>query len=234
MTKFKFIRGVNRSIVLVLFVMMVLSSCVPSQEITKSWINREALPKGPFKSVFILALVPNDKNRIVIEDQLEKVLKRRGMKVVRTEDIFPSGIKAKNEITKEQLADALRKAGCDAVFTLALINVKTEKIYDKNLPTADVPKQFYNSTIEYFPIGFGFYGSYYNYLSNYAPQVYSADYYATERTFFLETNFYELSSDQLLWSIKSKAVNPSDVKSWFNGYSKLMIKKLKEEGLIKK
>jgi hypothetical protein len=59
--------------------------------------------------------------------------------------------------------------------------------------------------------------------------------YALDRTFFLESNLYDIASEKLLWSIQSTANNPEDLDSFFKGYSKLLRDHLKKEGLtIKK
>jgi len=78
------------------------------------------------------------------------------------------------------------------------------------------------------------YGSYYGYYNHYYPQVYSPGYYATDKTYYIESNFYDMASDELLWSIQSEANNPSSVESWFNEYSYQLIDELKKEGLVTK
>ncbi|MCD4711191.1 MAG: hypothetical protein K8R52_10115, partial [Bacteroidales bacterium] len=70
--------------------------------------------------------------------------------------------------------------------------------------------------------------------NHYYPQVYSPGYYTTDKTYYIETNFYDLEEDQLLWSIQSEASNPSSLDSWFDRYAYDLITELKKEGLITK
>ena len=81
-------------------------------------------------------------------------------------------------------------------------------------------------------MNYGMYGSYYGYYSYYYPMVYSPGYYTTNKTYYLESNFYDLEEDLLLWSIQSEAYNPSSIDSWFDQYSYDLLKELKREGLI--
>ena len=83
-------------------------------------------------------------------------------------------------------------------------------------------------------MNYGMYGSYYGYYNHYYPQVYSPGYYSTDKTYYIESNFYDLELDQLLWSIQSEAYNPTSLESWFKKYSYNLIKLQKEEGLITK
>ncbi len=83
-------------------------------------------------------------------------------------------------------------------------------------------------------MNYGMYGSYYGYYNHYYPQVYSSGYYTSDNTYYIESNFYDLEQDQLLWSIQSEAYNPPTLDKWFDRYSYDLLDELKKEGLISK
>jgi hypothetical protein len=83
-------------------------------------------------------------------------------------------------------------------------------------------------------MNYGFYGSYYGYYDYYYPIVYTPGYYSVDRTFYLETNAYDLASDKMLWSLQSEARNPSDLDELFKNYSALVIRHLEGKGLARK
>ena len=205
---------------LFLFFSLLVHGCSPTQNITGSWVNREALPKGPYKSIFILVISQNNEANRIVEDMMAKKLESRGSKAVKSSDFFPLNISATKRISKEQMDAAINKSGCDAVFTIALLDVKTEHHYQPG--TA------------YYPMTYGFYGSYYGYYNYHYPAVYSPGYYTTEKVYYLESNFYDLAADKLIWSVQSETYEPAGLKSWFQGYSYMLINHLKKEGLIKK
>jgi hypothetical protein len=115
------------------------------------------------------------------------------------------------------LAEAIRKTGSDAVLTLALLDAKVVETY--------------NPGSAYTPLSFGYYGSYYGYYNYYAPLVYTPGYYSTDKTFYLETNLYDLASDRLIWSVQSEASNPKNIESGFAEYSSMITGYLKGKGL---
>jgi len=86
----------------------------------------------------------------------------------------------------------------------------------------------------YYPLNYGMYGSYYGYYNYYYPQAYSPGYYTSNKTYYIESNFYDLEQDQLLWSFQSDAYNPSSLDKWFDRYSYDLLNELKKEGLIAK
>ena len=209
----------NKLLSLLLLTIMV-SGCSPTQRITGSWVNREALPKGPYKSIYIIVISQDNEANRIVEDVMAKRIESRGPKAVKSSDFFPLNITASKRVPKEKMDEAIRKSGCDAVFTIALLDVKTV--------------QHYQPGTVYYPMSYGFYGSYYGYYNYYYPQVYSPGYYTSEKVYYLESNFYDMVTDQLIWSVQSETYEPTGLKSWFQGYSYMLINHLKKEGLIKK
>jgi hypothetical protein len=203
-----------------LLAVICFAGCSPTQKITGSWVNREALPKGPYKSIFLIVISQNNSANKSVEDLLAKRIESRGPKAVKSSDFFPLNITSTKRVSKEQMDAAILKSGCDAVMTVALLDVKTV--------------QHYTPGTAYYPMSYGFYGSYYGYYNYYYPQVYSPGYYTSERVYYLESNFYDMTSDKLIWSVQSETYEPTSLKSWFQSYSYMLINHLKKEGLIKK
>lgn len=210
----------KRTIFFILLLAVVTSACAPTQKITGLWSDKEALPKEPYKSVFIMVLTSNKSTNYSVESQMAKVIRSRGLKAVKSNDIFPPSFSPTTDLTREQLGEAIKKTGCDVILMIALLDTKTE--------------EHYTSGSSYSPMAYGFTGTYYGYYNYYYPQVYSPGYYTTNKTFYIETNFYDLASTKLFISVQSEAYNPSDLDSWFKKYSELLINKLTQENLIRK
>ncbi len=202
-----------------LMIAVILSACTPPQKITSFWADKENLPKEPFKSVFIMTLTPNAYAKIYIENELEKVFTARGQKVVKSTAIFTPKFLGKDTLTSEKISNAIKESGCDAVLTLALLDVKSETSYQPG------------ST--YYPRA-GYYGGYGRYYGYYAPMTYSPGYYVESKTYFIETNFYDAAKDKLLISIQSEAYDPRSLESFFKNYSHMLEYKFKQEGLTRK
>lgn len=204
---------------LILISAITISACGPTQRITNSWINPEATSKGPYQSIFVIVLSPSKETSFSVEDRLAGIISSRGQKIVLSSAVFPPNLSISENFTREEMAEAIRRTGCDAVFVVALLDVKSVETYHPG--TA------------YYPMSYGMYGSYYGYYNYYYPRVYSPGYYSSDNTYYIETNFYELDTDQLLWSIQSEAYNPSSIDSWFDRYSYDLLNELEKEGLIR-
>lgn len=195
---------------------ILLSACSASQDIVASYVDRPNLPKEPYKKVFVMALVQDNITRTQTENKIAAQLIKRGKEVVKSTELFPVKL-SKTEVSNEDLIKIIKEAGCDMVFTLALLDVKTTQTYQPGAA--------------YAPYGtaYGAYGSYYGYYGYYAPYTSSPGYYVTDRNYYVETNFYDVASDKLICSIQSVAYNPSNFDSWFVDYSRLLVYHLKKK-----
>ena len=197
----------------------ILSGCA-SQKITTSWINPEAKSKGPYESIFVMVMAQSNAASFDIEDRMAETFASRGRKSVVSSSVFPAQLSAAESLTRDQMAEAIKRTGCDAVFIIAVLDVLSVETY--------------NPGTAYYPMNYGMYGSYYGYYNYYYPQLSSPGYYSSDRTYYIESNFYDLASNQLLWSIQSEAYNITNLESWYKEYSYQLLAELKNEGLITK
>jgi len=208
-----------KGLVISSLLLVVLSACTPSQQVTNSWKNPDVKPKERYESIFIAAFAHDINAKIAVENELAKVIESRGRKAVKSSNVFSSAFLADTTITREQLKQAIAATGCDGVYTVALMDIKTDESYQPG--TA------------YYPVEHSFYDCYNRYAYYYYDYVEEPGYTIVNETFYFETNFYDLASGEMLSSIQSDAFNPSDIPSLMKGYSKLMLSQLKKEGLIK-
>ena len=202
----------------ILLVALTLSACGPTQQITNSWIAPDPGGNAPYKSIFVMALTQIQGNSFSVEDRMAGVIASRGQKVIVSTAVFPPSFSNSENFTQEDMAAAIKRTGCDAVFVIAVLDVHSVESYQPGRA--------------YYPMSYGMYGSYYGYYHHYSPMIYSPGYYTTDKTYYIETNFYDLEQDQLLWSIQSEAYNPTSIDSWFDTYSRDLLNELKTEGLI--
>jgi hypothetical protein len=211
----------KKQIALLFILALTLAACKTPQRVTSTWVNKEALPRGPYKSIMVIVMAKDISAKFTIEKRLAALISSRGQKVVESGDVFPPSLAGNSKESREILKAAIARTGCDAVFTMAVLDVKTEKNYQQSSFLS--PVSMYDF--------YGNYGSYYAYRLD---QVYAPGYYTENKTYFLETNFYDLKDDLLLWSIQSTACNPKDLEKFFKDYSSVIFTELKTQGLLAK
>ena len=202
-------------------ILAVSFACSPSQRVTSSYLNKEAIPKSPYKKIFVAALTKDMEAKKNIELKFADLIGGNGGSSVLSFELFAPNYEAFANAGREEIMKKIKDAGCDGIITIALLDVLEKQRYE--------PGVVYGSGLPY-----GFYGSFYGYYSFRYPSVYAPGYYTTDKTFLIETNIYDVANESLLWTVQSKASNPSGFDSWFKGYVKLLFKQMEEDGLVRK
>jgi hypothetical protein len=195
-------------------------SCGPSFKVTGTWLNKEKLGKGNYKSVFVIAMTPNLEARQSFEDAVAEYSARYGVRAVKSLDVY-GPITSKAALpSPEAFMAKVQELKCDAIFTVTLVDSKSETRY--------VP-----GTTSYTPYPtYGYYGSFGGYYGYNYGTVYEPGYYTTDQTYFLEGNLYDSSNEDILFSIQSKATNPPELIKSSKEYAATLFNELKKQGLI--
>ena len=201
--------------VLASVILIATSSCMPSMKITADWTNKEALPEKKLTKIFIAALTGNLEAKRTLESDFEKHALKRGLQVVKSGDLFFPNFDEKNAPDKETVLRKIKESGCDGIFTIALIDDQSEtkhKIGDPN----------------YSPMTYNYNTAFWNYYDYHHSSLYAPGYYSTNKNYYLESNVYDLRSEQLLWAVQTEAYDPTSIKKFSKKYADMVTKRLKE------
>jgi hypothetical protein len=186
-----------------------------SQEATTVWLNPARSGLQRYTSVFILAMTRNSGARIIVEKDLATVAIERGLKATRSVDLYPKGLwDESGPATKEIMWARIKAQGCDAIYTVSLLDVKSTKCYMPG-PNAYAP---YTQDPSY-----GSFGAYY---ASVQEIVSSPGYYTTKRTYFLEGNVFDAATGDIQWSMQSIAYDPPDLEFFGKEYARLLVDQL--------
>lgn len=193
-----------------LILSLLLTAC-GSTYITSSW-KAANVPPAKFKKLVVIALVGNEEKnaRQLIERHTVDDLKSHGYNAVCScEEYSPEAFKGLNE--KEAIAK-LREEGVDGILTIVLLDMKQKKIY--------VPGRAVN-----YPVFWDYYHTIYD-------QVYTKGYYTENTKYFWESNLYDLSANQLLYSIQSQSFDPETTEKLAHEYGKKIVRKLMKNAVL--
>lgn len=208
--------------ILAVCVSITMMSCGATQEITSFWKNPEMAASQTYKKVFIVVLTSDRGARNVVEKDLAAAATARGLTPVRSIDYFPN-IASKVDMPSEAAIQAkIKEMGCDAIFTLSLLDVKSEQRY--------VPGTTSYVGGGYSPYqNYGYYGGFYGYYSTSYAMVTEPGYYTTDKTYFIEANLYDAATGKINFSIQSNAYNPTNLDDFSKEYTYLLSQRLNEE-----
>jgi len=199
--------------VLTLCLIIQLSSCSSVTQINGSW-KKPGTTAQKYTKIAVIGISSDVVKRSTIENAIASNLRRAGINAVSGTNILPDNFidADHNGKVDNKNADALKakltEQGVDGIFTVSLEDVKKSTQY--------VPGTSY-----YTPYA-GFYPFYNYYWSTYE-NVYSPGYYVQTTNIFMTSNFYNLSSGQLLWSAQSETYDPQSLKDFAQSYAQVVV-----------
>jgi hypothetical protein len=207
--------------IFLLFV-VAMAACGPATHITGSWKNPSP-PKNPtgFKSVMITSLSQNLEARQTVENDLAAAISATGVKALRGMESFPPSFSDTKEVDKDELLGKIRKTGVEGIVTIALINKETENRY--------VPGDY-----GYAPVTrYRYYGRFSGYYTTWYPTMYSPGYYEQDKIYFIEVNFYDAKTEELIWSAQSETYNPTSLAQFSKEFASVIVTRMKKDGVLR-
>lgn len=192
---------------------LMFAACSTSK-ITDSYTNNRSYV--PAKRILVLGLFTekNDRAKRAMENELAKDLNKFGYDAVSATNEF--GAKAFSGMKEDEAIQKLQSEGIQSVVTITLVNKDKQKRY--------VP-----STYGYRP---GFWG-YYSYYSPWAyGPMYRPGYTEVNTNYVFETNLYDVSNSQLIYSAESKTVDANNMATLANDYARSVVRDMKRKSVL--
>ncbi|HEX4852140.1 MAG TPA: hypothetical protein VFV08_15095 [Puia sp.] len=207
-----------------LSVIVICYSCGPTTKVAVigTYVNKEKAKPGQrkVKKVFINVMTQDEVAKSVLENDLADAAAKKGIQSEKSYYVFGPVRSRDNLPPKELVLQNIRKLGCDAIFVVVLMDVKSETHYNPG-SVAYAPYPYY-----------GYYGTFGAYYST-SSAVYSPGYYTTEHTYYLESNLYDSNTEELLVSMQTKVVNPEEIEKAGKLYTEALVEELEKQGFMK-
>jgi hypothetical protein len=198
------------------FVMLFISSCATTH-ITSTWKSPDASPRQYNKVMVIGIIREADRTlRERMEEHLVGDIQKLGYRVFSAYHEY--GPKAFDNMTETQVTDKLAKEGIDAVITVVLLDKHREKYY--------VPGRVVYSPYNYY------HGRFWGYYSSINSRIYMPGYYQESTKYLWESNFYDLSSGKLMYSVQTQSFDPSNTDDLAHEYGQKIVDNMVKHGLL--
>ena len=201
----------------------IFAACSSPKKSTGVWVNKEKIQGKSFSKIFIVVMTADPEARSTVENDIAAIATSRGHPVVKSIDVIETDIKNPKVPTKDEVVAKIKETGCDGVFVAALLK-KEEAVGFTQGTTA-------YSIAPYQSYGGGTYTGYYTY---WYPSVSTPDYYSHEKTYVMQSNLYDVASEEIMWSVQSKVFSPETIKKFSQAYTSTLVKQLEKGNLIKK
>ncbi|WP_266203095.1 DUF4136 domain-containing protein [Pontibacter kalidii] len=198
---------------------IILWGCAPATRMTGSWKNPDTATQK-YSKVMVVAISDNVQARQTVETDMQAQLQKRGIDATRSLDMFTPTMTEQGAPDVDRMLSEAQEQGFGAILTVALLDQETETRY--------VPGAY-----GYAPMTrFGWYGGFRGYYNYWYPTLYSPGYYTEDKVYFLETNLYDVKTEQLQWSGQTESYSPSSLRKASETLAELTVNSLAQEGLL--
>ena len=182
----------------------LIISCAGT-ELTQEQVG-DAYKGKPVSNILVIAITGNEHNRRSFEKKFVAQLKALGVDAISSEEAIP--MPPNLELKKETILNTVNQYENDAVIITHLLGKEEKDVYTRGGSTNR-----------------GFYGFYHTRHS-------SSGYSSTSTTVRLETNLYDVKTEKLIWSGKSKTLSKDSKDQIINDVIKAVINNLQKNKLI--
>jgi hypothetical protein len=190
------------------FALLLLAGC-GSSKITTSWKAENITPQK-YSKVLVLGLIrENDRS---IQEKMENhfVGDLRALGYNAVSSLNEYGPKAFDKMEEQAAVDKLKNSGVDAVLTIVLLDKEKERQY--------IPPNY----------SYRFWG----YRNARYMRIYEPGYYVTNTKYYWESNFYEMSSQKLLYSVQTQSFSPDNAEILGHEYGRMIVKNMVKQNIL--
>ncbi len=186
--------------------LVLLASCAPTTKVNAVWKD-EHYP-GPIRKIAVIGASEKVAVRNLFEDEFVRELTIHGTDALASHTVLSIAQLA----DKEKAAAKIKSLGADTVLIARLVDRKTVQ--------TSVPSQPY--IIPY----------YYSSWSNYYGQIIAPEYVFHDDYAYVETNLYDLKTENLIWSARSETWMVETDQTLIKAFIKVMIDRLSADKII--
>ena len=198
-----------------LFIISFIACSGAKTDIIGEW-QPENYKKGSINNVLVVGIFAKDKPllRRNFEDGITAAFNKDGINATPSMDHMPYDVTVDSTSFEKYFKDL----NIDAVVVSRLVAVDQKRDYQSGYMYT-VPFSYY----------YGFYSFYYTGIA-YAN---SSGYLSQDVVVVLETNIYETTNEQLIWSGISETLEPDKASDVIYSFGETLVSKLKKEGYFK-
>lgn len=204
--------------ILVLTLSVFLLQGCGDTNVTGTW-KKSNFVGGPFQNILVVGLTKDESGKSLWESVMADQLQQNGVKTTTSIKSFPGD----NDITKEEVIEFVKENGMDGVLVTRLVNIVEEKAY--------------------YPPSGGYYGrsyyggprySHYNNFGSYYDTASTPGRTATFTSVILETNLYDVATQDLVWTMSSDTFDPASTNKLAQSATKKVVQSMQKDNLIAK
>ncbi len=187
---------------------MIIIGCSTSK-ITNTW-KAKNVPKQKYNKIMVLGLIKENDRSIQekMENHFVGDLQALGYNAVSS--LKEYGPKVFDKMEEQAAINKLKNSGVDAVLTIVLLDKEKERQF--------IPPNYRSP--------------FWSYHNERYMRIYQPGYYVTLTKYFWESNFYEMGTQNLIYSAQTKSFDPINAEILGHEYGKMIVKNMVKQHIL--
>jgi hypothetical protein len=200
-----------------IILLLSVAGCA-SSKITSSW-KRPGTEPQHYNKILVLGIIREADRSIQqkMESHLAGDLQALGFNSVSAFAAY--GPKPVQDWSEEKISKRFAKEGYDVVLTIVLLNKQKEKYY--------VPGK-----MQYTPYNM-YQDQLWGYYRSLDSRIESPGYYNEATRYFWESNFYDVGSGKLIYSVQTQSFEPASTDALAHGYGEKIVQNIIDNNVVR-
>lgn len=201
----------------ILLIVVIGLSCT-STRIMHTW-KTSSIPIKKYNNILVIGINGGSDLGYKEKMEIEMVddLKKLGYHATSATQEY--GPKTFRSLDEDAVITKFQGKGIDAIITIVLLSKEKEKYY--------VPAQvYYSPYVMYHRHFWGYYNTMYD-------RIYTPGYYTVDKRYFWESNLYDLSTRDLIYSVQTESYNPNSYAQLAHEYGELIVNDMVKNEVLK-
>jgi hypothetical protein len=188
-------------------------------EVTSVW--KDESYQGKPRKVLVNAIVKQQRNRRIIEDEFVAHFRSRGIDAVPSYVIFPG----EEPVKKEVMDEKLKAQGFDTLLLTHLTGSKREQVqvpgtvtYQPMYPGMYQPAPYYHTWPGYYNTGY--------------TATYSPSYMAEQEYVMAEANLYDVATEKLIWTAATETMLGQKDQKMIKNYVAVIMDAMRKQKVV--
>ena len=187
-----------------LLCLFAVSAC-SNTKLTQTWSDPDF--SASYNDIMIVGISESEQLRRAYETYFADHIRDRGIQSLASYKLIDH--KSELEIGQDKYSfrtiveSAIKGSDIDAVLITHLVSIEDEEIYRPSLDYQPAYGPVYYTTVYY-----GNMHGYHGYVTTYVQQP---GYFTHEQTYILETNLYDVKTEELVWTTRSETFAPESM-----------------------
>ncbi|MEP7106649.1 MAG: hypothetical protein ABI760_01680 [Ferruginibacter sp.] len=201
------------------FAVLLISIGCTASKITTSWKAQNTVVQK-YKKILVVGLIHEKDQNIQMNMEIHFVGDLQDLGYHSVSALQEYGPRAFDKMDENATSVKLKNSGVDAIITIVLMAKENDRKFIPNSKSKSPYASYYNR--------------FWGYRTELDRRINKPGYYARNTKYFWESNFYDMRTQKLVYSVQTQSFDPANLASMGHAYGQMIVKDMVRQNILKR